>query len=70
MLNPYPAYSCTGGPKEELIEEIIQTTSGILSVIGSGLIVLDVLRKLFKEKKKWTNSDGFIPTDYAWIKLL
>ena len=59
MSNPYPAYSCTGGPNEEVIEEIIQTTSGILSVIGSGFIVLDVLRKLFMEKNGVSLTDPY-----------
>jgi len=59
MSNPYPAYSCTGGPNEEVIEEIVQTTSGILSVIGSGFIVLDVLRKLFMEKNGVSLTDPY-----------
>ena len=47
----YPAYSCHGGPNEEIALETIKKTSGVLSIIGSGLILLDVLRKLLLKKE-------------------
>ena len=48
----YPAYSCRGGPNQEIALETIQKTSGVLSIIGSGLIVSDVLRKLLLKKEQ------------------
>lgn len=47
----YPAYPYHGGPNEEIALEKIEKTSGVLSIIGFGLIVSDMLQKLLTKKE-------------------
>jgi len=42
----YPEYSCNNGPVEELVDELLQKIPGAVSIIGSAMIVLDVVGKL------------------------
>ena len=57
----HSTYSCHDRQNKEIVWEIIAKATGVLSIIGSGLIVSDVLRKLIMKKEnngliKWTDS--------------
>mmetsp|Transcript_5046 Transcript_5046/g.10613 ORF Transcript_5046/g.10613 Transcript_5046/m.10613 type:complete len:127 (-) Transcript_5046:2601-2981(-) len=68
MSSPYyPPNSRTANPNQELVEEIIQTTSGALSVLGSFRIIYDVFKQHYASEKSYNNK---ITTDpYQRIML-
>jgi len=75
VYSTYPAHVCRVDSNEELALEIIQKTSGLLSIIGSGLIVSDVLRKLYRRLINWTDSYqrimlGLSFFDFLWSLFL
>lgn len=47
-MSYYPEYTCTTSPEEALAQELAQNISGIFSVIGSAMIVTDIIRKLIR----------------------
>ena len=47
-MSYFPEFACTTNPTEALAQELAQNISGILSVIGSAMIVTDIIRKLIR----------------------